>query len=439
MYVILIAIFFFVSAALAGLFASPLAKNDNPAPTPTTYQCCNTGEGKNCKPDRSKPLGQYGGDSYALLKSDVYLQTLNSAEHYDPGRKNTGGALAGQKVFVNVVPEKKNTTKTHKPECTKVPDPGFDWIYGKKVDNDHSTRDFGCYRVPDDMLIYVCRDDNAAGDCDDRELSAKKVRFDVWIKLKDVPNDDINTKYPFLTNCYKPENEEERGEAKIVFRPSPDGQDNLQLRTFKFIEPQKPATWLSPYCKPAIYLYPERKTEINVSVAPQGNMLLTIPPYPKNGWDVMADSDGSIYSGKERFDYLYYEAAIPDQLIHKPSEGFIIPYDEREKKMREIITTLGLNEKETQQFLDYWVPILPKSPYYFIGIIPPATLHEISPLIITPKPTSLIRLTLYFQALQMKETIREPMLVPYNRQGFTAVEWGGIVKRDQKHPFSCFM
>lgn len=289
------------------------------------------------------------------------------------------------------------------------------------------------------MLVYVCRGDNPDGECNSKP-NAAQIRWDVWIRIGDDYDGKLQTEYEFLSKCYKPEPDEiDRGKTGILFRPSPGGQPNLQLRTFKFIEAKKPAIWVSPFCKPAIYLYPERKTEVNVTVVPQGEMLLTIPPYPKEGWDAVAHPNGDIYVGSNRFDYLYYEAAIPDQLIQKPKEGYVMNYDERSLFLTDLVTRLGLNEKETKQFVEYWVPILPKANYYFVGIVPESKLHEISPVFITPKPKHLIRVTLYFQPLDEKVPVTPPLILPVSRDGFTAVEWGGIFKQDKDHPFSCFM
>jgi hypothetical protein len=168
-------------------------------------------------------------------------------------------------------------------------------------------------------------------------------------------------------------------------------------------------------------------------------MLLTIPPYPKNGWNVVADPDGTIHYGSEIFDYLYYEASLPDKLITKPEKGYVMKYDDRKAFLIDLVTKLGLNEKEMNQFVEYWVPILPQANYYFVGVIPQSTLHQLSPLVITPTPQNLIRVSLYFQALDKSVTVLPPLILPVNRDGYTAVEWGGIFKQDKNHPFSCFM
>lgn len=442
MYVILIAAMLFVSATLAGIFTPPFQQGKEASANPNLYACCNTGDGKDCKPDPDVEPITYKGEKYGLLKSNVYLKNMNPAEHYDfakQGNSNQDVAINGEVVLLNVIPEKKTQEgTTHPPFCDRpAPDKGFDWIYVKKDPRDDSKKDYSCQRIPDDMLLYLCRSDNPPGLCKEND-NKSKVGLDVWIRLKDIGNSTIDEKYPFLANCFKPKNPE-AGEQQIKFRPSPGGQDNLQLRTFKFTEPGTESEWLNPYCKPAIYLYPEQKTEINVTVSPKGKMLVTIPEYPKKGWDVIADPDGSIFYQNTRFDYLYYEASLPDQIVRKPEEGYVIPYKERATVLSDLVTRLGLNEKERKQFLEYWVPILPKSPYYFIGVVPQTELNEMSPVSITPKPKTFFRVTLYFQPLEHQEKVDPPLILPMKREGFTAIEWGGIVKRDKNHPFSCFM
>ena len=125
--------------------------------------------------------------------------------------------------------------------------------------------------------------------------------------------------------------------------------------------------------------------------------------------------------------------------FQKPKQGYVIEYEKRSVFLTDLPPKLGLNEKETRQFVEYWVPILPKANYYFVGVIPQAHLNEIAPVIISPKPKNLIRVNLYFQALDKPEKVEPPLILPVNREGYTAVEWGGIFKRDKDHPFSCFM
>lgn len=48
-------------------------------------------------------------------------------------------------------------------------------------------------------------------------------------------------------------------------------------------------------------------------------------------------------------------------------------------------------------------------------------------LIITPKPDSLLRVSIHIKKVNERITIKEPKLSLFNRHGFTIVEWGGMV------------
>lgn len=416
----------FISISLSGIFAPPFPQATSEADdVPKWYRCCDTGDGPDCKPVLDQTI-QYEGKKYALLKSNTY--PIKGDEQYDHFTRD-GNVNGVGGIYINVANDFDSRDRSD--QCKVKDADKTDWIR-----NDSASDGEGqCTAIPEKMLIYLCRYDknDPKNICDKTEVREPSASLDVYIRVSDANNIPDAIRY-----CNKPK-KPEKSDKKIVFRPSPAGQDNLQLRTFTFIEKEPPNRWLAPFCKPAIYLYPERKTEISVEVYPQGKMLLTIPPYPAKGWNVVAEPNGDIYAGQERFDYLYYEASIPDQLITKPKKGFVVPYEERKQFLTDLVTKMGLNEKERQQFVAYWEPILPKSPYYFIGVVSEDTLWNISPVFITPKPDRFLRVTLYFQPLAEKTVVEEPVILPFNRTGFTAVEWGGIVKQDKNHPFSCFM
>lgn len=211
------------------------------------------------------------------------------------------------------------------------------------------------------------------------------------------------------------------------------------------------AAWWVPHCKPAIYFYPEQEIKANVQVViPQGEFLYTDPVYPEGGWNIFAkpngdiiyrgnlkDSKGKVNYGDGVFPYLYYEARIHDSAIEKPTKGFVKKYEELSGFYNELLPKLGLNAKETKEFKEYWLKALPKSPYYFIGIVSQKNLDEIEPLTITPKQDTTIRVSLYFEALDKRHSVKAPEIQTPERKGFTVVEWGGMFKRDQDHSFTC--
>lgn len=211
----------------------------------------------------------------------------------------------------------------------------------------------------------------------------------------------------------------------------------LQLKHFVIKTNVANTYGFSAHCKPAIYLYPQKIINVNVQVNTKGELLYTDPLYPLGGWDVTAYPDGRIvYQGKN-FDYLYYESRIPDSLIEKPGEGFVVAFIDLPNLYDAVLPQLGLSAKQVFDFKEYWQKTLPKSNYYFVGIMAEKNIDSFDPLAISPKPDSIIRVRFYFEALEKKIEVKEPKITTPKKNGFTVVEWGGMVKTDKEHPFTC--
>ncbi|MCL5019384.1 MAG: hypothetical protein M1426_02760 [Patescibacteria group bacterium] len=210
----------------------------------------------------------------------------------------------------------------------------------------------------------------------------------------------------------------------------------LQIKTFSN-ELVYPWGWWSPECKPAIYLYPKEKTDVRVQVSPAGFLTYTDPKYPEGGWQVTAYPNGQISTNGKNYDYLYYESKIKDSEINKPKEGFVVAFDNLPSFYNQVLPKLGLNAKETKDFKDYWEKYLPESPYYFVGLMDEKSIEKIEPLNVNPAPDSIIRVRFYFEALDKKIDVKEPLISTPVRSGYTLVEWGGLVKVDKDHPFTC--
>jgi hypothetical protein len=173
--------------------------------------------------------------------------------------------------------------------------------------------------------------------------------------------------------------------------------------------------------KPAIYLYPVEDSQIFVKLNINGEIIEDIPEY-KDGWNVFATKEG-IIEGK--YDYLFYEAKL--KKISIPKEGWIVEYSELELWFNKNLKLLGLNEKETDQFKEYWLNRLEKSKYYEIKLLSNEFLDENMDLIITPEPETEIRLNFIFKPLKKNYSIKNPEIITPERNGFTVVEWGGIL------------
>lgn len=175
--------------------------------------------------------------------------------------------------------------------------------------------------------------------------------------------------------------------------------------------------------KPAIYLYPEKTTSVKVDLNIKGTITESIPKY-ETGWDVMVTPDGKI-NGK--YDYLFYEAQL-DEKVKLPDEGWIVPYCNLKSWFDEYLPQMGLNEREIKDFKNYWLKTLAPAKYYIIRMLDTEFLDKNLKLIITPQPQTVIRVILYFEAVDNYRDIRPPRLQHPERKGFTVVEWGGIFK-----------
>lgn len=321
--------------------------------------------------------------------------------------------------------------------------PGYDLYYpaaGGEVDLKGLGR---TSLITEQLVFFVKKDPNTVIRTGDKTIYIADVYQDIEVldnPLKQYTTDE-------LFRCL-PDQELEGFHMVDVPQNISEYKKELQLGWFLFAL----NNYWGVHCKPAIYLYPEEETKINVQVEiPNGTFLYTDPLYPSNGWNVRAKPNGDLHylgeiskdsKGKTNyansvFPYLYYEARIHDSAIQKPTKGFIKKYEDLAMYYDELLPKLGLNKKESDEFKKYWVSALPYSPYYFIGVVSPDNLNTIEPLTITPKQDTTIRVSLYFEALKHFKVVTPPTITTPQRIGFTVVEWGGMLKADKNHPFTC--
>lgn len=398
---------------------TPLMEQIQPPPyNPETYSCCDTGNGAACQPRTDKTV-TFNGQAYSLLKSNIFQ---GETGHIAPTDQYTPD---GKRIFTNVSDVVNGNKYAKYPGC----EPGKDLV-GMK-DNPKNPG-VPCFGVPNDQLIYICKDTNQ--ECA-KMINLETVPFDVYYRTADGPIPEEISTY-----CPKPKLNTAKSSQRIVNYPTNGAHKNLQLETFYIEEDLPKNEWLGAWCKPAVYLYPEKKTEVNVQVDPKGPFTLTIPSYPWGGWDVTAFPDGTVIHEGKTFPYLYWEASLPDSLIKEPKEGYVVAPKELDNLFSTILPKMGLNAKETKEFKEYWLKTLPESPYYFVGVMPQSEVDAMAPLSINPAPDSVLRVTLYFKTLDKKESVKAPKLTGFTRNGFTVTEWGGLFKADKAHKdFTCVM
>ena len=175
--------------------------------------------------------------------------------------------------------------------------------------------------------------------------------------------------------------------------------------------------------KPIIYLYPEETQEINVKIKNSENLTISYPKY-ENGWNVTADPSGNIKFNNKNYYGLYYEANNSIK-FNVEDEGFIVKGEEVEAFLEEKLAILGLNEREINEFIIYWLPILSNNEYNYIRFATSEEIEENIPLEIAPKPTTLIRVLMTYKEIGNTIEIEEQQLESIERTGYTVVEWGG--------------
>ena len=179
--------------------------------------------------------------------------------------------------------------------------------------------------------------------------------------------------------------------------------------------------------KPVIYLYPTSKTDILINLDFNGKMLTTFPKYEQN-WNVTAYPDGRIFDKKTN---RFYSSLFWDGIQNFPAEhynyqsGFVVSKNNLTNFLIEKLEYIGLNNIETNEFLQFWLPILEKNETNFIHFYVNEAYDVISKNTIVPKPDSEIRLFMEFYSLNEPLKISEQKLQTTERKGFTVVEWGG--------------
>lgn len=188
-------------------------------------------------------------------------------------------------------------------------------------------------------------------------------------------------------------------------------------------EPQRPYPIMTE--KPVIYLYPTKEMSVTVNLDFSGTDLYTWPKIDGSEWVVTARPDGMLTDSKDdQFPYLFWEGKQRNLNWVDNSSGFVVSSLSVETFLQEKLKVLGLNARERADFITYWGPRMHESSYYFIRF-ETVNYAKAVPLTITPAPTSMQRIMMVFAPLSSDRKVKEQVLTPFTRKGFTVIEWGG--------------
>ena len=181
--------------------------------------------------------------------------------------------------------------------------------------------------------------------------------------------------------------------------------------------------------KPVIYLYPTVPTEVSVKLTLDGHLTCTYPDY-ENGWDnFTAHPDGTLIfpdglspAGREYY-CLYWEGIQNAEWDF--SRGFCIKGSDTAAFLEWALAEQGLTPREANEFIIYWLPLMQENPYNVISFQTDAYTST-AVLDITPKPDSLLRICMAWYAADAEVEIPAQTFDSFEREGFVAVEWGGV-------------
>ncbi len=297
--------------------------------------------------------------------------------------------------------------------------PAITWSNGTQNKNEYTFTDLsGCGST--NYISVVSKE--AVNLTNDSMVVGKNSKGDTIYELKDknhnLLKDYYDNKYQVFEG-QKVSYEEFLANHPLFFWIDPFDR-LIKFQNNKFIPPVECG-------KPVIYLYPKETTKIAVKVEPKGGLTYSEPNY-KNGWFVQADPVGNLteLSSGKNYPYLFWEGR--GAIYEQPKNGFVVQREKVHDFLVEKLAKLGLNQKEISDFLEFWEPKMKDSPYYFVTFLGNREMNQIAPLTIDPKPDTVIRILMDFTPLNSLIDVKEYEILTPQRNGFTVVEWGGVLR-----------
>ena len=178
--------------------------------------------------------------------------------------------------------------------------------------------------------------------------------------------------------------------------------------------------------KPVLYLYPKKdNTKVTVTFKKPELLTTTYPKY-EDKWEVTANKNGNLTDSKGNNYYaLYWEDKSKTKVNF--DEGYYVTKDNAIEFLEEKLKYIGLNDKERNEFIMYWLPVLEKNKKSIVHFELTESRQKNNELIITPTPDSLLRLSIHIKKVDKKpKKLEKQKLENFKRKGFVAVEWGGV-------------
>ena len=164
-------------------------------------------------------------------------------------------------------------------------------------------------------------------------------------------------------------------------------------------------------CKPVIYLYPKYTENVDVKLYFNGKITQSIPEYNNSvGWQVKASPNGNLIniSNDKEYSFLFWEGD-PKYFAYDLSSGFVVKGVDSKRFLENTLTYMGLNSKESSEFISYWLPQMQGNKYNLIHFAG-SDYTDNAVLDIQPKPDSILRIFMEYRPLNSSISVKPQAL-----------------------------
>ena len=303
------------------------------------------------------------------------------------------------------------------PDSLKGDKPSFTWQDGSMNTNGYTSALPGCGLSGGDVVVnnIVKSDLTAAGIGAEGQTIYK------------LPNDNAFLQ-EFYNDDYKTSSLTDDSLKNLTM-------DQYQAKNAIFVSHNQLGEWVAYMrddmfdhggcAKPVIYLYPTSALKVSVKVGAE--ITKSEPVYQSNGWqNVIAQPSGQLtYKGKQ-YNSLFWEG-LGFGIYPDLDTGTVVAKGKVVSVIKEQLKAQGFNASETKDFMEFWQPKLPTTPYTLLRWLTTAQMNQLAPLSISPAPNTVIRTFLDFKGLDKPINIAPQTFSAPARNGFTVTEWGGLL------------
>ncbi|MEX1001369.1 MAG: hypothetical protein WDZ35_04575 [Crocinitomicaceae bacterium] len=187
--------------------------------------------------------------------------------------------------------------------------------------------------------------------------------------------------------------------------------------------------------KPLLYLYADEPTKTTIQLKTDAAFTFTYPAYePEKGWEVTATPSGAIECNNKQYPYLFWEAETKGLSFFMKRDkipGAVVASEDLIPFFENNLSAMGLNDKESADFITYWVPLLSDHPHVLIQFLNTEQYGDkIAEIEMNPAPESVQRIFMFASAVDNPTAwmnIEPQYFDGFNRSGLTLVEWGGAI------------